>query len=96
MYFYLIGIDYKSIAIDAREELCRNRKAISGFWTSRAPYEVATLVTCNRIEIYGVAGCADDAFGHIAAFSRDFPYFSKYAYVKSGETQVFRHALRLA
>jgi len=96
MYFYLIGIDYKSPAIDAREELYRDRKAISGFWASREPDGSAVLVTCNRIEIYGVADCADDAFGHIAAFSRDFPIFSKYAYLKSGEAQVFRHALRLA
>ncbi len=50
---------------------------------------------CNRIEIYGVAGCADDAFGHLAAFSGSFPEFSKYAYVKYGETEVFHHALML-
>ncbi len=95
MYFYLIGIDYKRAMIDVREELYRHRKSISDFWGSRAPYGTAALVTCNRIEIYGVTGYADDAFGHIAAFSRNFPDFSKYAHVKFGETQVFRHALRL-
>jgi glutamyl-tRNA reductase len=96
MYFYLIGVDYNSLAIDTREKFYHARKAISGFWAGRIPYEATILVTCNRIEIYGLAGCADDALGHIAAFSRDFPDFSKYACLKFGEAQVFRHALRLA
>jgi len=96
MYFYLIGVDYKSAAIDLREDLYHHRKAISDFWAEYDPHGSAMLVTCNRIEIYGTARYADDAFGHIAGFSKNFPNFLKYAYVKLGEGQVFRHALRLA
>ena len=95
MYFYLIGIDYKRATIDVREALYRQRKSISDFWAGCNPGGSAVLVTCNRMEIYAVAKYPDDAFGHIAAFSGKFPYFSKYAYIKFGETQVFRHALRL-
>ena len=95
MYFYLIGVDYKSSTIDTREKLYRNRKAISGFCASHLPHEAALLTTCNRIEIYGLTKYADDALGHIAAFSERLPEFSKYAYVKYGEAEVFHHALRL-
>jgi glutamyl-tRNA reductase len=95
MHFYLIGIDYKGAPIDARDIIYRNREAISDFWENYDPRGTAVLVTCNRIEIYGVAEYADDALGHIAVFLRNFPDFSKYAHVKLGEAQVFRHALRL-
>ena len=95
MYFYLIGIDHKSSTIDTREKLYRNIKAISAFWKSQVPHGAALLMTCNRIEIYGVTKYADDALGHIAVFSEHFHEFSKYAYVKYGEAEVFHHALRL-
>ncbi len=96
MYFYLIGTDYKRAPIDIRDELYRGSKAISDFWAALDSYESAILVTCNRIEIYSTASYADDAFGHLSRFAKRFPDFAKYAYIKCGKTEVFRHALRLA
>ena len=96
MYFYLTGIDYKKAPIEARDEIYRKRKAISDFWAVGDPYGSTVLVTCNRIEIYGTARYADDAFGHLNRFAGRFPDFAKYAYIKYGEAEVFRHALRLA
>lgn len=96
MHFYLIGIDYKRVPINVRDTIYQNRKAISDFWESYDPAGTAILITCNRIEIYGVAEYPDDAFGHIANFSKNFLEFSKYSYLKSGKTEVLRHAIRLA
>ena len=96
MYFYLTGIDYRRAPIEVRDEIYRQRKAISDFWSVNDPHGSAVLMTCNRIEIYGAARYADNAFGHISRFAESFPNFAKYAYVKYGEAEVFRHALRLA
>ncbi len=96
MYFYLTGIDHKRAPIDARDQIYRTRKAISDFWAAGGPYGSAVFVTCNRIEIYGVAMYADDAFGRLNCFAEAFPDFAQYAYIKYGETEVFHHALRLA
>jgi len=96
MYFYLTGIDYKRAAIDLREALYRHQHAVSVYWANTNPGGSAVLVTCNRLEIYGMAEYADDASAHIAGFFKNFPDFSKYAYVKFKKECVFEHALRLA
>ncbi|MDP2905724.1 MAG: NAD(P)-binding domain-containing protein [Candidatus Omnitrophota bacterium] len=96
MYFYLIGIDYKRSAIDARENLYRRQHAVAAYWANTGPGGSAVLVTCNRMEIYGVVEYADDAAAHIAGFFKEFPDFSKYAYLKLTKERVFGHALRLA
>ncbi|MCK9554347.1 hypothetical protein M0R36_00795 [bacterium] len=96
MYFYLIGIDYKRAPIDVREGIYRERKAIADFWRDIDSQGHAILITCNRLEVYGVALDPDDAFSNIRRFSERFPDFAKYAYIKYGQAQVFRHSLRLA
>lgn len=96
MYFYLIGTDHRRLPVDARDEIYRGRKAISDFWVATDPHGSAILVTCNRLEIYGVTAYPDDAFGHIRRFARRFPDFAKYTYLRYGKAEVFRHALRLA
>ena len=96
MYFYLIGIDYKRAPIDARDGIYRERKTIVDFWKGLDSQGHAMLVTCNRLEIYGVALYPDDAFGNIRRFAGRFPDFARYAYIKYDQAQVFRHSLRLA
>lgn len=96
MYFYLIGIDYKSAPIDERERIYLKHNDISDFWQSHNDEGSAVLVTCNRIEIYGAAEYPDDAFSHISDFFKSFPDFAKYAYTGYGREKVFHHALRLA
>lgn len=54
------------------------------------------MTTCNRLEIYGLSHTADDAFGDIKKLFEACPELGKAAYVKYGEKDVFRHALRLA
>jgi len=93
MYFYLIGTDYKTAPLGVRECFYRKRLEIIDFWRAK---EAALLSTCNRIEIYATSNNADTAFGYIAEFSKNFPDFFKYAYIKYAEKEVFQHALRLA
>jgi glutamyl-tRNA reductase len=96
MYFYLIGIDHKRAPIDVREGIYHDQKAIADFWMGLDPQGHAILVTCNRLEIYGVALYPDNAFGNIRRFAEHFPDFVRYAYIKYDQAQVFRHSLRLA
>ncbi|MFH0913343.1 MAG: hypothetical protein V1884_03575 [Candidatus Omnitrophota bacterium] len=93
MYFYLIGIDYKTAPLGPREHFYCQRPAIIDFWKTK---EAALLFTCSRIEIYIATQDTDTAFGYLREFSKAYPDLFKYAYVKYGEKEVFRHALRLA
>lgn len=96
MYFYLIAADYKTVPFDSREELYRQRRAITAFWQQQASHQAAMLATCNRIEIYALAGNFSEAQMRINAFLRMFPELSGRALVIYGRQQVFRHLLRLA
>ena len=93
MYFYLIGTDYKIAAAGIKAGLYRLRPKIADFWKNK---EAALLFTCNRIEIYAVSKNPDIAFSNIAKFSQCFPDFFRHTYIKYGEKEVFKHALRLA
>ena len=92
MYFYLIGVDYKSAKLSAREEVYQKYKDIACFWGEHA----ALFSTCNRMEVYAAAPDPDSGISRINQFFRQFPDIRKYAYIKYGEREVFRHALRLA
>ncbi|MBU4376599.1 MAG: hypothetical protein KKD29_03880 [Candidatus Omnitrophica bacterium] len=96
MHFYLIGIDYKTTPIDARDVIYRNRKLILKFWESAYAERAEAIVTCNRIEIYGVSQNAQEAEKALNGFYESAPDFSKHAHVKHGRQDVFRHALRVA
>lgn len=97
MYFYLIGINYKSAPFSRRENLWRDFPRVSEFWRSSiGPQGAALLRTCNRIEIYGVAANTDEAFSAIGRFKKAFADFSGSASIKYTRREVLRHALRLA
>ncbi|MFH0840206.1 MAG: hypothetical protein V1883_04230 [Candidatus Omnitrophota bacterium] len=96
MHFYLIGIDYKTTPFDARERIYRSRKAIAYFLENDERRTSAALITCNRIEIYGISKDPGEAINHIDGFFAEFPDFAARAYTKYGKEEVFRHALRLA
>ncbi len=89
MYFYLLGIDYKSAPIGAREALYRKRKDLDRFLA-------APLYTCNRIELYGLAQDLFEARILINIFRREFNEFADYGYIRLGKKDVFRHLLRVA
>ncbi len=97
MYFYLIGIDYKTASFGQRENLWRNSGEVARFWQNSVGTQGAALLrTCNRIEIYGLAANADDAFSAVSRFRRACADFSTNAYIKYTQKEVLRHALRLA
>lgn len=96
MNFYLIGINYKSAPINVRDEVQRNKKAISDFWLKYNPGSFAILATCNRLEIYIFLESYDESFDIIQDFLDNFPMFSRYAYLINGKDLVFHHAVRLA
>jgi len=96
MYFYLTGVDYKNAPLNIRENIYRKRKDIVDFWQSRLPGGIEALFTCNRIEIYGIAECPEEAFSQASEFNSAFPDFSRRAYFKYGKDEVFRHGLRLS
>lgn len=93
MYFYLIGLDHKITPLEIRENLYRQRREILGFWGQKS---AQVLFTCNRIEIYGLAGYSQEALNIIADFSKKFPEFARCAYFFHAEAAIFRRALRLA
>lgn len=92
MFFYLIGIDYKNTPIGIREGIYSSCRKISDFWNRKANL----LITCNRIEIYGVFKTSKEAYAITKEFFKYNPYFATFSYAKYGEEEVFRHALRLA
>jgi len=96
MYFYLTGVDYKSAPLNVRENIYRRRRDIIDFWASGHTGRAEALFTCNRIEIYGAAEYPEEAFSSVSEFSGVFPDFSRHAYFKYREAEVFRHSLRLA
>ena len=95
MIFYLIGIDYRTTPLSAREQAYQWRQNIIDFWQENNK-EAAVLFTCNRIEVYGVGQELFSITKDIYAFQNKFPTIFDSAYVKIENEQVVRHALRLA
>lgn len=96
MIFYLIGADYKTASFETRESLYKQRRAIAAFWSDTLPRQAAVLITCNRIEIYALAGGVTEAKERLAQFLERFPQFLGNSFVIFGYQDVFMHALRLA
>jgi glutamyl-tRNA reductase len=96
MNFYLIGIDHKKTPLELREAAYLRRAEIREHWLSASPARSAVLITCNRIEIYGVA----DSIGEAKALRSDFiSHFSglfSNSYTYYGRRRVTQHMLRLA
>jgi len=95
MIFYLIGVDYKTAPLEVREAAYRLRKEIIGYWQSANPGRVAVLVTCNRLEIYGVANNLYEASEFHRSFKACFENISNYAHLLYGKDEVLRYGLRL-
>ena len=96
MIFYLIGADYKTATFETRESLYIQRKAIAAFWSDTLPRQAAVLITCNRIEIFALAGGVTEAKERLAQFFKRFPQFLGNSFVIFGYQAVCMHALRLA
>ncbi len=95
MNFYLIGIDYKSAPIDTRESVYRQRVIISQFWFQRHSRQAASLVTCNRYEIYVATDQTEKLKISVDIFKKQFSEFLRYGYEKRGYAEVLRHLVRL-
>ncbi|MDD5465139.1 MAG: hypothetical protein PHP73_02190 [Candidatus Omnitrophica bacterium] len=84
MNFYLIGTDCQSADLIKREQISARRRQISLYW-AKFFSEMAALSTCNRFELYGIAG-----------ESIKFPRIEAGWYFIEGKVNVFAHALRVA
>ncbi len=93
MTFYLIGIDYKTVPYEIREAAYRIQRHIIEYWRRS---KAAVLITCNRIEIYGVAPSRSEAKSLTEGFRHHFGNYFKDAYAYYGREEVFKHGLRLA
>jgi len=96
VYFYLIGINYKSAPIGAREDVYRKRKTLNQFLSGGNLNGAEAFYTCNRAEVYGVSKDLFEARVLIDALRKEFKEFADYGYIKLGEKDVFRHLLRVA
>ncbi len=96
MIFYLIGIDYKRLPPDIRENAYRNKDSIDRYWKSVSPGKAAILITCNRIEIYGFADSLEEAEYLQKRFRYLFPDTFKNAYLINGGKDIFEHGVKLA
>ena len=96
MYFYLIGIDYKSAPIGVREAAYKKRKELDKFLSGKGFKSAEVFYTCNRTEIYGIAKDSVEARVLIGILVREFNEFADYGYIKLGREDIFRHLLRLA
>ncbi|MEW5758908.1 MAG: hypothetical protein AB1755_05530 [Candidatus Omnitrophota bacterium] len=84
MNFYLIGVDYRVADIKTREDILERKNEISNFFATRYP-KSSLFVTCNRFEV--------------SLLGDEYPqkeFISPNAYLLSGKTHIFKHALRLA
>jgi len=88
----LIGADYESADIITREELFHSRRDIVAFW-QRQGLESAILLTCNRFEIYVVAGAAED---YLKDFYVRFPSFLRCGYFLNNKEDILSHLIRLS
>ncbi|MDO8536242.1 MAG: hypothetical protein Q7S30_04460 [Candidatus Omnitrophota bacterium] len=109
MTFFLLGIDHKTSSIDIREAAYWKRKEISAFWADPPTAAVgfshrrggvygaaAILATCNRFEIYGMAGTDSEAREVVSIFKKRFDDYFADSYIIYGRNNIFRHLVRLA
>jgi len=96
MNFYLIGINYNIVPRKVLEEAYRLRNDIVAHWQRANRGKIAVLVTCNRLEIYGVADTLIEAKLQVNTFRKQFKDQYKNAYILYGEKEIFKHGLRLA
>lgn len=96
MNFFLLGIDHNTAPIEIREAVYWRRLEIAGFWADRPACRTAVLSTCNRLEIYGIAGNMAEAKEAMDIFRRRFGEYFANSYTVYGKDNVLRHLVRLA
>lgn len=91
MKFFVAGLSYKTAGVDVREKVAvppaRVRCAGCKLKIAGALSEVVLLSTCNRVEVYGVAGDASfDPRELFQVLARDGSDVSPQLYLKEGVT----------
>ena len=99
---FAIGLSHRTAPVELRECVDFSRAGVTGALTALADRGVAremvVLSTCNRAEIYAVAGPdAPDAIGRFFADYHQLPLqrISEHLYVRQG-ADVARHLFRVA
>ena len=95
MILYLIGTDHKKASLDTRESLYRGRAALCEYWETAHAGKASVLITCNRIEVYGIAASIGAAEQLISGFKRRFKRGFENSYIYYSDA-VLQHAMRLA
>ncbi len=96
MIFYLIGIDHKVAPIGIREIVYWKRPHIAEFLAKQSVGRTATLSTCNRFEIYGIAENETEARLAAGLLKNRFDPIFDNSYTAYGAKNVFRHLVSLA
>jgi len=96
MIFYLIGIDYKTVKFEKREEAGLLKKIFTQFLSSNGFCDARLLSTCNRFEVYDFAKNRNEAFYRLDILKKNFNYFFGNSYNFFGEKEVFKHLLNVA
>ncbi len=96
MNFYLIGIDYKTVADDVRELAYAGRKEIELFVRSVSWGQASVLFTCSRVELYGISRDGRESLNIFLKIKKAFPDVFSGAYFKNENLETSRHAFRLA
>lgn len=96
MTFFCLGLDHKRATIDIREAVYFRRKEINSFWADRGGKDTATLYTCNRFEVYGVAENEFEAWAKVSLFKERFGGLFDNNYAMYGAENVLAHLSSLA
>ncbi|MEE8360446.1 MAG: hypothetical protein V3S04_05905 [Candidatus Omnitrophota bacterium] len=96
MTFFVIGVDHRTTPLKTREAAYRSRQEIGLYWQRLNPGRTTLLTTCNRVEVWGMAGDLREAAALCKTFRYRFNDYFKDAYIWYGREDVLRHGLRLA
>jgi len=90
--FYVIGINYRKTDAAIRGNFAVNADQYSEILIKAGDFaldELFVLSTCNRTEMYGFAGCADQMIALLCTVTAgDISTFKNLAYIKNGQAAV--------
>ncbi len=104
MSVVVIGLNHRTVPLDLLERMTVTRadlpKAVCDVASRSNVTEAVVLSTCNRLEIYAVAGEVESAHRDVCDFLVDLSSlpveeFSEYLYFRQGE-EALRHLFRVA
>lgn len=96
MIFYYIGTDYRNASVGLREQVYPFREDLKDLVSEKTCGQAALLWTCNRIEVYGLAGDNAEVFTVLRVLRSSFPWIFRDANYTFSSPETCRHALRLA